>query len=365
MRKIILPILSLLAIACSKEIDESTFMERMGNAEDYDSSEKTAKANPTTEPGSHFPGTETESNNPGFEPRSFAIDEHSAAGSTIGFLAVADADENPITYTLTSGNGIDIDQNTGELKVGARLKLDFEHKRQRTFTVSAFNGKNIAQETFILNIQDIDERVHLTGDQKELIAHFQYLTLWKGPHVRAVNTNRKWKNPIKLHLGGFVTDAYRANVQRALSEYNALFTKGDFSITLTENAEEANGKLFFGPKEEVANVWPDMYKKIKGGNYSGYAMTPSQNSVFQSTRIWISNPIISLFKHELGHALGLGHSNHCGTENSIMCSVVGTESEISPIDANIFRYLYHKEFPAGLSEAAIEKVLANLIVNER
>jgi hypothetical protein len=168
-----------------------------------------------------------------------------------------------------------------------------------------------------------------------------------------------------LHLDGTITDEFRETVESVISQYNILFTAGDFSITLTENPDIANASLFFGVKEDVANIWPDMYDLIKGGNYDGYAKTPSQNSVMTSTRIWISNPIEALFKHELGHALGFGHSNRCDGEKSIMCSMVSADSAILPVEAEVIRYQYHRDLPPGLSEAEMEEVLANLMLNER
>ncbi len=356
MRRIVLPILSLLAVACSSEIDEVSFEEvnEKVTAEAY--TDKIAEENSSAKDAI---------NTAFFEQRSFTIAEHSEAGSSIGFLVATDANEHPMTYTLESGTDIDIDERTGELKVGANLKLDFERTKNIEFSVSAFDGKTITEKTISLAIQDVDEMALLTADQKELISYFQYLTLWKGPHVSEIDKNRKWTTPMILHLDGTITDEYRATVERVIAQYNALFTESDFRITLTEDADGANASLFFGTKEAVADVWPDMYAIIKNGNYDGYAKTPSQNSVITSTRIWISNPIGALIKHEIGHALGFGHSNHCEGKKSIMCSTVSSASAILPIEANVIRYQYHRDLPPGLSETEIAEVLANIILNER
>ncbi len=356
MRRIVLPILSLLAVACSSEIDEVSFEEVNEKVTVEAYPEETAKDDTATE----------DTNGPAVsERRSFSIAEHSAAGSSIGFLAATDADKHPMTYTLESGADIDIDENTGELKVGANLKLDFERSETIEFLVSAFDGETITEKTISLAIQDVDEMALLTADQKELISYFQYLTLWKGPHVTEVDENRKWTTPMILHLDGTITDEYRATVESVISQYNALFTEGDFRITLTEDADDANASLLFGAKKTVADVWPDIYDIIKKGNYDGYAKTTSENSIMTYTRIWISNPIGALFKHEMGHALGFGHSNHCEGKKSMMCSTVSANSAILPIEAGVIKYQYHRDLPPGLSEKEIEEVLANLILNER
>lgn len=356
MRRIALPILSLLAVACSSEIDE-VYLEEINEKVTVEAyTEDIAKENNSVDDAKR-PAV--------LEQRSYVIAEHSAAGSTIGFLPTADDDAHQITYSLESDIDIDVDENTGELKVGATLILDFEHKNTVEFLVSAFDGNTITQKTISLSIQDVDERTLLTAAQKELISDFQYLTLWKGPYVTEVDANRKWATEMILYLDGTITEDYRATVESVISQYNALFTAGDFKITLTEDADSANASLFFGTKKAVADVWPDMYNIIKNGNYDGYAKTSSQNSIMTSTRIWISNPIGALFKHELGHALGLGHSNHCDGEKSIMCSTVSAYSAILPSEANVIRYQYHRDLAPGLSETEIEEVLANLILNER
>lgn len=356
MRRIALSILSLFAVACSSEIDEVSFEEV----------NETVSEDAYTDETDEEKSSAKDANSAAFFAQSsFTIPEHSEAGSTIGFLSATDASENPMTYTLASDADIYVDEHTGELKVGATLKLDFECTKNIEFSVSAYHGKTITEKTISLTVQDVDEMALLTTDQEELISYFQYLTLWKGPYVTEIDENRKWTTPMKLHLDGTITDDYRTTVENVISQYNALFTDSDFRITLTEDADDANASLFFGTKNAVADVWPDMYKIIKNGNYDGYAKTPSQNSIITSTRIWISNPIGALFKHEMGHALGFGHSNHCEGKKSIMCSTVSTASAILPMEANVIRYQYHRDLLPGLSETEIEQVLANIILNER
>ncbi len=343
MRRIVLPILSLFAVACSSEIDEVTLEEfHLEKIISTEITDKTATS----------------------ESRTFTIPEHTAKYTSLGFVNFSDAGQDRITYSIACEADLTINEKTGELKTGPNMILDYEIAKNIEFTISAFDGKTIIDQDFTLIIEDINEMALLTAEQKELIAYFQYLTLWKAANLTPVDVNRKWKTAMKLHLNGQISDEYRATVERVVSQYNAILKDSDFSITLVEKADEANANLFFGTKEEVEEAWPDMYTVIKDGNYSGFAMTPSQNDILMSTRIWISNPIESLFKHELGHALGFGHSNKCDEGNSFLCSKIGADNEILPIEETVIRYLYHKDFPAGLSENEMGQVLANLMVNE-
>jgi len=259
----------------------------------------------------------------------------------------------PILALLAVSCSKDIDQVT--------LEGDSEK------VVLAINSNETANEPHyqLSDSAVVDEADLLTSKESELIEYFKYLTLWKGPHVTEVEVNRRWNRSLRLYLDGSISDSYRSTVEKVIAEYNALFVESDFTIALTENIAEANGHLFFGEKEEMKPLWADMYDRIADGNYSGYAMTPSRNAVLHSTRIWISNPIASLFKHELGHALGLGHSNQCTDEKSIMCSKVGSQSDFSKAETRVLRYLYHRDFSAGLNASQIEKRLAELIISGR
>ena len=363
MKRIALAMLSLLAVACSKDIDE-VYLEPTGK-EPVAETPKDDPEDNTEHTGKENPEASTTNTVPVFEQKTYTVEEHTAAGSKIGAVLAMDADLDQITYALVSDIDLVIDENTGEITLGPQLILDFETNPTLSFTVAAFDGKAIVEMSFDIDISNIDEVSILTQEEESLIEHFQYLTLWQGPHVSEVETNRRWNNAMLLYLDGTISNEFEATVAKVLADYNALFEDSDFSISLTEDAEAANGHLFFGTQAEVEDFWPDMYDLIQNGNYDGYAMTPSQNNVLVSTRIWISNPIESLVKHEIGHALGLGHSNRCEDEKSIMCSQISADSNFTTAEEDVFRLLYSSNFTAGLSATEIEALLADMLVNRR
>jgi len=332
MRKIFAPLLTFLVIACSS--DNSTDLP------------------------------ETSNNGTVIVAKTFAVDEHSAEGTLIGTVDVLDNDGDELTFTITSDFDLKINEETGEITTGPNLNLDFETLQELSFTVSVFDGNTLTEKDFLLDIQDIDEMTLLTEEQNELISYFKFLTLWEGPNNTPVGFNQKWGAPMKMYLDGNITNDFRTTVEYVIAEYNNITATGDFTISLTDNQSDANAHVFFGMKNEVEAIWPDMFNIIKDKNYDGYSMTPSQNAILVSTRIWVSSEYEVLFKHELGHSLGFGHSNRCDDEKSFMCSTIEIENDILPIEEKVIRYLYHSDMGVGLSKSKIETVLANIFLSE-
>lgn len=332
MRKTIAPFLAFLAVACSSENTDTPI--------------------------------EAENNAPIITVKTFTVDEHSQEGTSIGFVDAIDNDGDELTFTIESDFDLEINEDTGEVTIGSNLKLDFETEQTLSFNISVFDGKVITDKDFTLSIEDVDEMTLLTTDQLELVDYFQFLTLWKGPGNTPVDFNQKWGSPMKMYLDGTISNNFSTTVQSVVTQFNTLTATGDFDISLVDELTEANAHIFFGAKSEVEAIWPDMFDLIKDGSFDGYAMTPSENGFLISTRIWISSEYEVLFKHELGHALGFGHSDRCDDEKSFLCSTIEIDNDILPIEENVIQYLYHSDMAVGLSESEIETVLANILLNE-
>lgn len=307
---------------------------------------------------------ETENSQPTITQQSFAIDEHSEAGSSVGTVSATDADNDELTFTINSESGLEINEETGEITLGNTLVLDYEASQNLPFTVSVFDGKSIVEQAFELTINNIDEYELLSDAQKETIAYYQYLTLWQAPTNSALNNTSRWIQPMRLYLDGQITTDFRAAVEAVLEEYNTIFENSDFSISLADSLEESNAHLYFGDAADIESLWADMFAIIDGKTFSGYAITSNNNSVLSNSRIWVSSTLPILFKHEMGHALGFGHSDKCDIENSFMCSSIDTNHDFLEIEKKIMEYAYDNNMEAGLTEEEIETVLANTMFLE-
>lgn len=308
---------------------------------------------------------DTGNNAPVISSQTFTIAEHSAAGTSIGIVEATDIDGDELVYSISSEWDLVVDQNSGELTVGPTLKLDYESNQTVTFTISVSDGKDGAEKDFSLVIEDVDENTLLTDDHKELITYFEYLALWKGPNNTRVTAIQKWEDPMKMRISGTVSGEFKTAIESAIGQFNSYMTLSEFNISTTEDADVANAHVFIGAKEELKTVWPDMYGIIKNGTYYGYAMTANEGGKSTSSRIWIHAEDELLFKHEMGHALGLGHSDRCGQNGSFLCSSLKGDMGVMPIEQEIIKYLYSSDLPAGLLEADINDTLANIILNDQ
>lgn len=299
-------------------------------------------------------------NAPEITTQELQIDEHSISGTSVGRIEFSDKD-NTDTLTITTDSDVfDINETTGEVTVGANAALDFEATPTINFTVSVFDGTTITEQNILLILNNINEYNALSVEQKEFTDYFRFLALWEDSNN--LNTIQKWGAPMTIFLDGTITTDYRATVQSILDEYNALFNLGNFSISLVDNLADSNTHLYFGSTAEIEPLWSDMFAIIDGKTYDGYAMTSSNNFMLNDSRIWISSDTPSLFKHELGHALGLGHSNKCDSEKSFMCSTISPENDFLDAEKEIIRLLYHEEMTPGTTAEELNNVVANLIL---
>jgi hypothetical protein len=333
MKKLVFPFLSLLFISCSTDADVN-FMEEVST-----------------------------NNLPAISSTAFTIAEHSPSGTAIGTISASDADNDDLTFSIDTTTDILIDENTGDLTLGENLKLDFEAEENITFTVSAFDGKAITEASITLNIEDIIEYDALNKDQMAILNHFKHLALFQDDSSPTQRKMRKWDAPMKLFLDGTISAEFQTTVETVISEFNLLTATGDFNITLVNTEAESNAKLFFGAKGEILDVFPEMYQEIKDLDVDGYSRALFVDEFYSSVQIWISNPIDVLFKHELGHALGMGHSHKCDAPDpSVMCANIAQESAFLAIEEDVIRFFYHQDMPSGITADEIDFNLANLIL---
>lgn len=296
----------------------------------------------------------------------YQIAEHTTAGMSIGTVSAQDQNNDVLSFFMDSDFDVVINENTGELTVGESLILDFEANDAIPFTVTVFDGSDATDFSSTIAVTDVNEYEILNMDQRALVDYFSFLNLHK--ESSSPNTNiRKWENNLIIYLDGNVDTGIRQMVEDALNEINAIITNSDFTISITENRSAANAVVFFGSAAQLQGVWPDIFNLVNGSSAAGFTSISFSNNVIGNSRIWVSSTSEVLFKHELGHGLGLGHSTICASSapGSFMCPTVFPDFSILPAEREVLRLLYHEDVEAGLTEQEIRMQVSNIILLEQ
>jgi hypothetical protein len=95
-------------------------------------------------------------------PQTFSIAENSANGTNVGSVVATDADNDALSFTITSGNesGAFALSSTGGLSVADGFKLDFETVSNYSLSVEVSDGSLTASSTITVNVTDVDESVN-------------------------------------------------------------------------------------------------------------------------------------------------------------------------------------------------------------
>jgi len=212
---------------------------------------------------------------------------------------------------------------------------------------------------------DDTETVMLTVKELEFLTEYEYVTFNLAPDSFGATVNEKWETDVNVFLQGDISETYRTEVANALGQFNDL-VGNELEFRMVNSVEESSVHLIFGEKEAIREIWPDMFNQIELVNFQGYALYKSANDfeIFDG-RIWVKNTSIPLFRHELGHVIGLGHAstNFCegdfSRNRSFMCSFV--KEDFSVFDEAIIKTLYNPEIEAGLTFSQLRPIIKQLL----
>jgi len=128
------------------------------------------------------------------------------------------------------------------------------------------------------------------------------------------SVNEKWIGEVPIFLDGAINEGYRQDVTREIAELNKLITDGT-QLTLVNDLSEADIHLYLSDEADIQGLWGDMYSFISSGQFQGYALYNGGGVQIVNGRIWVKNPGMPIFRHELGHILGFGHASDAYCDN--------------------------------------------------
>jgi hypothetical protein len=115
---------------------------------------------------------EDSNTSPAIENQQFTVNENSPAGTIIGTVVATDGENDPLTFTIASGNesGVfSLGSGTGELSVLDPIDLDFERNPVFELTVDVSDNEFTSTATITVQLIDEEEEAVL-GIQEEIIS---------------------------------------------------------------------------------------------------------------------------------------------------------------------------------------------------
>lgn len=100
---------------------------------------------------------EPANNAPILQDLTFSIPEEIAVGEKIGLLAAFDPDNDPLTYSIISGNldnTFALNQNTGELSINSNTNIDFLKTPQYQLSVEVSDGKSTVGAIITIKLEE-------------------------------------------------------------------------------------------------------------------------------------------------------------------------------------------------------------------
>lgn len=295
--------------------------------------------------------------------QAFEVPENIASHTTIGIVEASDPDGDPVQFSFDSDIDLTISPVTGRMIYRNVSIFDYETAPSFSVEVTVSDAKGASTKaTLTFNVIDIEDGP-LTNSQKQFLSEYLYLTYKLSPTASGGSLSEKWQGEVKLYMEG-TPDNYETVVQEYLEEFQELMTDGT-TLEIVDTQEASNIHLIMGPTESVANTWPDMHALISGSNFGGYALyNTNVDYQIHVGRIWMASPGEGLFKHELGHILGLGHTSDLYCENestSVMCP--GAAAKFNTFDREIIKILYHPNTPVGLNYSEMSGLVTALLLN--
>jgi hypothetical protein len=111
-------------------------------------------------------------NTPVAESALIAVEENTSNGTVIGTVSGTDADSDPLSYEIVSGNeqgAFAIDSSTGKLTVADTTKLDYETIKSFILTVKVSDGENTAETTVTVNINNLNDNTPVRKDAEFVV----------------------------------------------------------------------------------------------------------------------------------------------------------------------------------------------------
>lgn len=222
--------------------------------------------------------------------------------------------------------------------------------------------------TVLLSRCDNDEAPsRLTPYDIDIIEYFCEIALGLefggGPEV-----TRKWKNEMRVFVGGNKTPALLDELNSIIAEVNTLATDG-FTIRMTADSLDMNYYIFLGSADTYVKIYPSLAGLVEH-NWGLFSISWNGANQIYAGNMYVDTERANdaeakhLLREELTQSLGLAKDSMRYPE-SIFQTEWTTTAAYAEIDEQLIRLLYHPQMKTGVARNGAETLLAQILLSEK
>ena len=215
--------------------------------------------------------------------------------------------------------------------------------------------------------EDEPERNGLTAYDESVVEYFNEIALGF-EFGSASEVTRKWKNDMKIFVGGTKTPIMMDELQRVIQEINALATDG-FSASVVTDSLESNFYIFLGSGGDYAKKFPSVLNLVLS-NWGLFNVYFDASNIIYGGIMYVDIDRASnieekhLLREELTQSLGLAKDSNRYPDSIFQANWTST-TEYSNIDKDLVRLLYHPSMQIGLDRMQSAELLREIILSEK
>ena len=211
------------------------------------------------------------------------------------------------------------------------------------------------------------ERNGLNAYDESVIEYFNEIALGF-EFGSASEVTRKWKNDMKIFVGGTKTPIMTDELLRVIQEINALATDG-FSASVVTDSVESNFYIFLGSGGEYAKKFPSVLNLVPS-NWGLFNIYFDASNIIYGGIMYVDIDRASnieekhLLREELTQSLGLAKDSNRYPDSIFQANWTST-TEYSNVDKDLVRLLYHPAMQIGLDRVQSAELLREIILSEK